>query len=327
MNTKKPGLEVTLDKDGARIIKAIAQNSWSDLTTEEFNRFRQSLHDWSEGEAVLPCSPYHNALGMIRGRETSAVAIANALGGDGRFGNAGDIWALYDVAQETRRAERLLRTSGGTASLAAMRGVKIVVGELDADAWTGDTEDRSQTDEEAAAEYRSAQAEMAAITTEGPVLDIDDEDLPTRPRWETSEPITATFGALCFIAQVGGHEIKKWFKQGCPLYGFGKRDGREMVFDLIALSDWLWEIERDALRYGTKTVGRLNVTTLMGARSRINRKIVRTIQQQAELKVECARKRATEAAAILDDVAGLIGWGEIEEATGLRHVPAAGRAA
>lgn len=49
-----------------------------------------------------PILSYHEALALIRAGETSAVAIAAALGGDGRTGEEGDVWALYDARHRTR---------------------------------------------------------------------------------------------------------------------------------------------------------------------------------------------------------------------------------
>lgn len=85
-----------------RILQAVAQESWARLSTREFETYKQFLHDWSEGEASGPRSGYHEALALIRAGETSAVAVAAALGGDGRTGEEGDVWALYDARHRAR---------------------------------------------------------------------------------------------------------------------------------------------------------------------------------------------------------------------------------
>ncbi|KQO85938.1 hypothetical protein [Methylobacterium sp. Leaf91] len=85
-----------------RILQAIAQRSWHMLSSREFDTYKRYLDDWSEGEASGPRSGYHEALALIRGEETSAVAVAAALGGDGRTGEEGDVWALYDARHRTR---------------------------------------------------------------------------------------------------------------------------------------------------------------------------------------------------------------------------------
>lgn len=75
--------------NGRRILQAVAQERWTMLSTREFETSKRFLEDWSEGEASGPRSGYHEALALIRAGETSAVAIAAALDGDGRAGGGG----------------------------------------------------------------------------------------------------------------------------------------------------------------------------------------------------------------------------------------------
>jgi len=157
----------------------------------------------------------------------------------------------------------------------------------------------------------------------------DEKDDPSQPE-EADEPVTSTEGAVSFIAQVSGRTIQRWVRNGAPVLG---RDRRGLIFDLVALADWLIEIERDSERLGTKTVGSLTVADLRGPRRRITMHISRRQQEAARLKaakedrfVESSR-RAIEAAAVIEDAAAVVGWSEIEAITGLRHVPSTGRAA
>ena len=85
-----------------RIIQAVAQESWAMLSGREFETYKRFLDDWSEVEDTAPRSGYHEALALIRSGETSAVAVAAALGGDGRTGEEGDVWALYDARHRAR---------------------------------------------------------------------------------------------------------------------------------------------------------------------------------------------------------------------------------
>ena len=144
--------------NGRRILQAVAQERWAMLSTREFETYKRFLEDWSEGEASGPRSGYHEALALIRAGETSAVAIAAALGGDGRAGGGGGtsghstmpitapghatttgstptcsgtstpprvihtrLWALKCERPGSRRGHRLRTRSSGCVSDEAMR--------------------------------------------------------------------------------------------------------------------------------------------------------------------------------------------------------------
>lgn len=274
----KTGNVITLDTDGERIIQAIAQGSWARLSDSEFRAYQQAVHDWNEGEVNPPRSGYHAALSLIRGGETSAAAIAAALGGDGQNGEEGNIWNLFDARHRTHRVYDYRRAPDLQAPL---NGADQAERE----------EDCSQTEE---------------------------------------EEVPAAEGALCFVAQVSGRTIRRWVRNGAPVLG---RDRRGLVFDLIALADWMIEIERDSERLGTKTRGSLTVADLKGPRRRITMQISRRQHEAARSKaaqeerfVESSRL-AIEAAAVIEDAAAVVGWSEIEALTGLRHVPSTGRTA
>ncbi|WP_342164018.1 hypothetical protein [Methylobacterium sp. SD21] len=103
MDTKLPsGTHIEFLPDSDRIMKALVQESWSLLKEGEFRSYQRLLSDWHEGEITLPGSPYHEAVGLIRGGETSAAAIARALGSDAPDGEEGNVWALFDRRHATR---------------------------------------------------------------------------------------------------------------------------------------------------------------------------------------------------------------------------------
>ncbi|MCE4224049.1 hypothetical protein HCU64_09825 [Methylobacterium sp. C25] len=288
MNTKTE--TGPLDPTSQRIIQAVGQRAWADLTGAEFRAYRRAVHFMDEGEIDGPYSPYHDALDRIRSGETSAAVIAKALGSHGRYGEEGDIWELYDARHATARI------SAG---------------------------------EEAAAEYRSTHAEDHAPETEGPATDFDEEELHRRdlvkPVWESRDPIPSSLGAVCFASQTSGQEIVRWIRCGAPTISMTRESA---VFDLIALVDWMIDYERDLLTFGKKK-GLPKLQDLAGPRRRIKMKIRRTLDKAAKLKADREEKAVStclqEAAAILDQIAGVIGWAAVEAATGLRHIPGTAR--
>ncbi|KQO89678.1 hypothetical protein ASF36_22675 [Methylobacterium sp. Leaf90] len=304
----KLGNVITLDANGERIIQAIAQGSWAHLTDREFRSYQRAVHDWNEGEVKPPRSGYHEALSLIRSGKTSAAAISTALGPDGQNGEEGNIWALFDARHRMHRVYDYRRDP-----------------DLQAPLNDAGEDDQSQPEE----------ADEASVTaaSSGPAMDFDEEDLIrhdlVQPKW-SDWPVSATEGALSFIAQVSGRTIRSWVRHGAPVQ---ERYRRGLIFDLVALADWMIKVERDGLRLGTKTMGSLTITDLKGPRRRITMKISRKQEEAARFKaareerlVECSRL-AIEAAAVIEDAAAVVGWAEIEAITGLRHVPSTGRAA
>lgn len=108
------------------------------------------------GYEIVRKAGYREALSLIRAGETSAAAIARALGDANADGEEGNVWKLLDLRLAIHRAERSLSPR---EERPLPRGVKITTDEVDQDPWQ--EEERSQTDEEAAAAHLAALEKLA----------------------------------------------------------------------------------------------------------------------------------------------------------------------
>ncbi|GJD65773.1 hypothetical protein MPEAHAMD_5968 [Methylobacterium frigidaeris] len=223
-----------LTRNGERLIQAIAQGSWAQLTPSEFRSYKKSLSDWNEGDVVLPSSPYHHALEMIEAGETSAAAVATALSGDGANGAAGNVWHLFDVAQATRQAERTLQAGD---VIPVPRGTKIASDEPTAnrDAVYDYTRDpRLQEPLAVAEEDDRSEPEGTPIGAairwgvDDPEADrIEPDDVLQD---EDTGSISVTADGLAHVAGIGFRTARQWLKRS-GLQG--------PIYDLADIERWL----------------------------------------------------------------------------------------
>lgn len=184
MNQIKIGTVIELDPAGERIIKAIAQADWPMLTASEFEAYRREARDWGKGEAPLPRSGYHEALSLIRKGETSAAAVADALGEEFSNGAEGDIWKLFDLRLAIHRADLSVTACA--------------------------EDERAQTDEEAAAEHADALERLARETA--PPSDGPDD---IEEREDGTLRVTST--GLADITGLSYASTGRWFsRSGLP---------------------------------------------------------------------------------------------------------------
>lgn len=181
----RPGTGIYIQSDSERLIRAITSEDWASLTSAEFESYREGMKAANGGKGPYPQSWYHKAVRLIRDGETSAAAIARALCTDGPNGAEGNVWALFDLANATRQAQRVLKESEATDRVIGtdMQDGKLVM--------------------------------RTSVRPEGVAFEI-----PVSP---ARAPITATRGRLVFLAQVHGREVLRWTRSGAPVHSY-RRD-------------------------------------------------------------------------------------------------------
>lgn len=282
----RPGTGIYINTDSERLIRAITGQDWASLTSAEFESYQEGMKAANGGKGPYPQSWYHKAVSLIRSGETSAAAIAKALFTDGPNGSEGNVWALLDLANATRQAQRVLKESEATNRVIGtdMQDGKLLV--------------------------------RTANRPEGVAFDIAAS--------AAREPITASMGRVVFLAQVHGREIQRWIRSGAPVHGY--RKGLP-VFDLEVLVEWMDRIEGNLDEKRRVGHGRPRIGDLIGPRRRLIAAVNRHREKEIELREGQAEAKAVKAAALLEGAAAEIGWTAVEDLTGLRHHPRAGRAA
>lgn len=278
----KPGTGIYIKSDSARIIKALAQRRYSDLTMQEFNALRMAVHDDSEGEAELPRSPYHDALSLIHRREISTAAIAAALGHHGPNGAEGNVWSLYDQRHRTRRSEPVAPETAESDSAE--------------DTW-GDGEEDFPT------RLRPIGLEIAP--TDKDSLAAADDDILID---DATGRIYVNWNGVAYVAGIKMREIRRWLQKLGPA---------RALYDLKELEDFL-ERQR-AVPVKISRIPRELLIMALGNIAVYRAKLKR--RQETERPNLSAEAEAVRAAAILEGVAAKIGWSEIERLTNLIHIP------
>lgn len=293
MTSKLPaGTHIEFLSDSDRIMKALFQESWSLLKEGEFRSYRRLLSDWNEGEITLPGSPYHEAVALIRGGETSAAAIARALGSDAPDGQEGNIWSLFD----RRHATRL---PAAVAPETAEQGT----------AW--ETVEDAKGDGEVEFPTRLRPIGLDVVTHDEDELAAAAEDILID---DATGRIYVTWTGFSYVAGVWKLETRKWLEKAGLGAGLNPLDDLEVFLESQrTVPVKVSRIPRELL---IQALG--NIAIYRGELKR---------RQATGRPNHAAEAKAIEAAALLEGVAAKIGWAEIERLTGLRHIPRAGRAA
>lgn len=286
----KLGTVLTLDATGERIIKALAQRRYSDLTMQEFNSLRMAVYDDSEGEAELPRSPYHDAPSLIHRREISTAVIAPALGHHGPNGVEGNIWALYDQRHRTRRSEPIAPETAESDSVEDMKG-------------NGEEDFPSRLRPIGLEIVRHDEEEDEEAARAEDIL-IDD----------ATGKIFVTGPGFAYTVGIAYRHVRKWLQK----YGH-----RRALYRLDDLEAFLESQSRTPARVSgiRRELLVLALNNVAAYRAELKRWQANARQNPA------AEAKAIEAVALLDGVAARIGWAEIERLTGLRHISRVGRAA
>lgn len=280
------GTVLSLDATGERLIMAIANGDWSRLTEREYDTFRHNLHPagWiTEEHPTL--SYYHEALALVRAGETSAAAIARALGGDAPDGEEGNVWSLFDRRHRTRLpASEMHETAEQGTAWETVEDAK------------GDGEEDFPT--------RLRPIGLDVVTHDEDELAAEADDILID---DATGRIYVTWIGFSYVAGVWKLETRKWLEKA----GLGPRlnilDGLEAF------------LERQRLvPVKVSRIPRELLITALGNIAIYRDKLQR--RQATGRPNHAAEAKAIKAAALLDGVAARIGWAEIERLTGLRHV-------